>query len=79
MDVCGSHTRHSFFLLHKEYLKTRKLILPATFMKVKLGLTLWKKHRLRVSRRIPEAMKKELMRGFINVLFISIIIIRMIN
>jgi len=48
-------------------------------MEVKLGLTLWKKHRLRVSGRIPEAMKKELMRGFTTVLFISIIIIRMIN
>jgi hypothetical protein len=48
-------------------------------MEVKIGLTLWKKQRLRMSRRIPEAMRKELMKGFITVLFISIIIIRLIN
>jgi hypothetical protein len=44
-------------------------------MEVKLGLSRYeKKHRLRVSRRIPEAMKKELTRGFKTVLFISVII-----
>lgn len=48
-------------------------------MEMKLGLSRYgKKHRLRVSRRIPEAMKKELMKGFITVLFISVII-RMTN
>jgi len=31
-------------------------------MEVKLGLSHYGKNRLRVSRKIPEAMKKELMR-----------------